>query len=59
MEELPYPVFNFREHSTGPVKEVFSKSHLVVVVIGPPFAHSFVLPFLKPFILHHGQYGYA
>lgn len=59
MVEVSYPVFNFREHSTGPVKEVFSKSHLVIVVLDTPFAHSGVLPFLKPFVLHHGQYGHA
>lgn len=52
-------VFDFREQSTGPVKEVLSKSHFVVVVFVAPFAHRSVRPFLKPFILHHRQYGHA
>lgn len=54
-----YLVFDFREQSTGPVKEVLGESHFVVVVFIPPFAHCSVLPLLKPFILHHRQYCHA
>lgn len=54
-----YLVFNFREHSAGPVKEVFSKSHFVVVVFITPFTHSSVFPLLKPFIVNHDEYCHA
>lgn len=54
-----YLVFDFGEQCAGPVKEVISKSHFVVVVFIPSFAHSGVLPFLKPFIIHHGEYCHA
>lgn len=54
-----YLVFNFREHSAGPVKEVLSKSHFVIVVFITPFADSSVFPLLKPFIVNHGEYCHA
>lgn len=54
-----YLVSDFREQSAGPVEEVLSKLHFVVVVLVAPFAHSRVLPLFEPFILHHGQYGHA
>lgn len=54
-----YLVSDFREQSTGPVEEVLSESHFVVVIFITPFAHRGVLPLLKPFILHHRQYCHA
>lgn len=59
IRETSYLVSDFREQFTGPVKEVLGKSHLVVIVFIPSFAHCGVLPFLKPLILHHGQYCHA
>lgn len=56
---LPYLVFDFREQSAGPVKEVLSKSHFVVVVFIAPFAYCGVLPFLEPFVLHHRENCHA
>lgn len=57
--ETSHLVFNFGEQGTGPVKEVPGETHFVVVVFITPFAHCGVLPFLKPFILHHRQYCHA